>query len=231
MNPKIAIPMAIRWLFRKKRLAEGKLGRPATAEEIILEYKGLLKSKSNYKKHALDRFKDDYGKLKKSNCSIWVLFFLLGCSSTIYKIDRQTADKTQLLVSPDRITLKCEEIDNYSGDVKDARLFLIYVLDEDETVLTSSPGTILNSIVCDSKISKVMKVIRGGKEIYIGNSGILDEPRAFDGDEIFFSKLGEFPVNGRVLGFQVIWNESGMCYNTYAGDQKPCPNDGFPLTK
>jgi hypothetical protein len=65
LNPQIAIPMAIRWLFRKKRLAEGKLGRPATAEEIILEYKGLLKSKSKYKSDALLRFKDDYGKLKK----------------------------------------------------------------------------------------------------------------------------------------------------------------------
>jgi hypothetical protein len=168
---------------------------------------------------------------KKSKCLILVLFFLLGCSSTLYKIDRQTGDKTQLLVSPDRVILKCEEIDNYSGDVKDARLFLIFILDEEETVLRSSPGTILNRNVCDSKISKVMKVISGGKKIYFGNSGVLDKPRAFDGDKILFPKLGEFPLNGRSLGFQVIWNENGTCYNTYAGDQKPCPNDGFPLTK
>ncbi len=168
---------------------------------------------------------------KRSKYFILVLFVLLGCSSTIYKIDRQIANKTQLLVSPDRIILKCEEIDNYSGDVKDARLFLIYVLDEEETVLTSSPGTILNRNVCDGKISKVMKVINGGNEIYIGNSGVVDESRAFDGHEILFPKLGKFPVNGRVLGFHIIWNENGMCYNTYAGDQKPCPNDGFPLTK
>lgn len=47
-NPDIAIPMAIRWLSRKKRLAEGKLGRTASAEEIILEYKGLLKSNSKF---------------------------------------------------------------------------------------------------------------------------------------------------------------------------------------
>ncbi|MGE0632444.1 MAG: transglycosylase SLT domain-containing protein [Pseudobdellovibrionaceae bacterium] len=63
-NPNIAIPMAIRWLFRKKRLAEGKLGRGATAEEIILEYKGLLKSKSDEKKRALKNFKENYDKLK-----------------------------------------------------------------------------------------------------------------------------------------------------------------------
>ncbi len=64
-DPKIAIPMAIRWLFRKKRLAQGKLGREPSAEEIILEYKGLLKSKSNYQKNALKKFKELYALLKK----------------------------------------------------------------------------------------------------------------------------------------------------------------------
>lgn len=63
-DPNINIPMAIRWLHRKKRLAEGKLGRSATAEEIILEYKGLLKSKSDEKKRALKNFKENYDKLK-----------------------------------------------------------------------------------------------------------------------------------------------------------------------
>lgn len=62
-NPDIAIPMAIRWLSRKKRLAEGKLGRAATAEEIILEYKGLLKSKSKFKEKAIAKFRKEYGKL------------------------------------------------------------------------------------------------------------------------------------------------------------------------
>lgn len=54
-DPKIAIPMAIRWLFRKKRLAKGKLGRDPKSEEIILEYKGLLKSESKYKTKALKK--------------------------------------------------------------------------------------------------------------------------------------------------------------------------------
>lgn len=64
-NPSIAIPLAVRWLSRKKRLAEGKLGRQATAEEIILEYKGLLKSKSDYKQKAVEKFRGEYGKLTK----------------------------------------------------------------------------------------------------------------------------------------------------------------------
>ena len=64
-NPDIAIPMAVRWLSRKKRLAEGKLGRPVTAEEIILEYKGMLKSKTKLKDNALKKFRKEYDKLTK----------------------------------------------------------------------------------------------------------------------------------------------------------------------
>ncbi|MBY0414233.1 MAG: hypothetical protein K2Q18_08710 [Bdellovibrionales bacterium] len=64
-NPSVAIPMAIRWLFRKKRLAQGKLGREPNAEEIILEYKGLLKSTTNYKNNALTKYRDLYELLKK----------------------------------------------------------------------------------------------------------------------------------------------------------------------
>jgi hypothetical protein len=64
-DPTVAIPMAIRWLFRKKRLAQGKLGREANAEEIILEYKGLLKSKSDYQQSALEKFRKLYALLKK----------------------------------------------------------------------------------------------------------------------------------------------------------------------
>lgn len=64
-DPNVAIPMAIRWLFRKKRLAQGKLGREPSAEEIILEYKGLLKSTSKYKDKALKKFRELYALLKK----------------------------------------------------------------------------------------------------------------------------------------------------------------------
>ena len=63
-DPNVAIPMAIRWIFRKKRLAEGKLGKEPNSEEIILEYKGLLKSESKYKNKALKKFKELYDLLK-----------------------------------------------------------------------------------------------------------------------------------------------------------------------
>jgi hypothetical protein len=64
-DPSIAIPLAVRWLFRKKEAAAGKLGRVPSDEEVILEYKGLLKSKSIYKQKALKKFRESYAKLIK----------------------------------------------------------------------------------------------------------------------------------------------------------------------
>ncbi len=64
-DPEIAIPLAIRWLFRKRETATNTLGRIPTPEELILEYKGLLKSKSEYKRKALIKFKTKYAKLNQ----------------------------------------------------------------------------------------------------------------------------------------------------------------------
>lgn len=63
-DPNIAIPMGVRWLLYKSKRAAAKLGRAPTHEEIILEYKGLLKSKSDLKESALENFKKNYGLLK-----------------------------------------------------------------------------------------------------------------------------------------------------------------------
>ncbi|WP_415063037.1 transglycosylase SLT domain-containing protein [Bdellovibrio sp.] len=64
-NPDIAIPMGIRWLAWKRERAMNKLGRAPTNEEIILEYKGLLKSKSAYKNSALEKYRTSYASLTK----------------------------------------------------------------------------------------------------------------------------------------------------------------------
>ncbi|MEQ1664987.1 MAG: hypothetical protein ABL927_06380 [Bdellovibrionales bacterium] len=64
-DPNILIPMAVRWLHRKSKIAASKLKRSPSHEEIILEYKGLLKSNSDYKKAGLKKYREDYEKLKK----------------------------------------------------------------------------------------------------------------------------------------------------------------------
>ncbi len=64
-DPNIAIPMCVRWLFRKRATAMNRLKRTPDHEEIILEYKGLLKSNSDYKKAGLKKYREAYAELKK----------------------------------------------------------------------------------------------------------------------------------------------------------------------
>ena len=53
----------VRWLMRKRATATSKLGRQPNTEELILEYKGLLRSKTPLKQKSLSVFKEKYGKL------------------------------------------------------------------------------------------------------------------------------------------------------------------------
>ncbi len=64
-NPDIAIPMGIRWLARKQDTATKKLGRNATHDELAMEYKGLLKSKTTYQSQSFKNYKGHYERLKK----------------------------------------------------------------------------------------------------------------------------------------------------------------------
>ena len=64
-NPNIAIPMGVRWLFRKRATAMNQLKRAPDHEELILEYKGLLKSTSNYKRAGLKKYRRAYAELKE----------------------------------------------------------------------------------------------------------------------------------------------------------------------
>lgn len=64
-DPNIAIPMGVRWLFRKRATAMSKLGRAPSHEEVILEYKGLFKSKTGLKNKAFQIYREHYDLLKK----------------------------------------------------------------------------------------------------------------------------------------------------------------------
>lgn len=63
-DPDIAIPMGVRWLMYKSKRAAAKLGKQPSHEDIILEYKGLLKSKTEYKDNALKSYRYYYALLK-----------------------------------------------------------------------------------------------------------------------------------------------------------------------
>jgi len=63
-NPAIAIPLAIRWLYRKQETARSKLKREPNHEETILEYKGWLKGNSALRASGLKNYRKHYNALK-----------------------------------------------------------------------------------------------------------------------------------------------------------------------
>lgn len=66
-NPEIAIPMAVRWVFRKLETARGRLRREPSSEELILEYKGLLNSKSKFRINAIEKFRRSLESLESAS--------------------------------------------------------------------------------------------------------------------------------------------------------------------
>lgn len=66
LEPTINICSGIRWLFHKRRLASGKLGRPATWEEAVAEYKAYLKEYKKDPNHrGMGNFRSLYRRLSK----------------------------------------------------------------------------------------------------------------------------------------------------------------------
>ncbi len=57
--------MAVRWLAHKQKMAERKFKRSVTSEEVIMEYKGLTKSKTDYAATALKNYRKYYAILNK----------------------------------------------------------------------------------------------------------------------------------------------------------------------
>ncbi|OQW50465.1 MAG: hypothetical protein A4S09_01335 [Proteobacteria bacterium SG_bin7] len=65
MNPPLEPDVVKALIASESDFREDPKNPQATAEEIILEYKGLLKSKSDYKQKAVEKFRGEYGKLTK----------------------------------------------------------------------------------------------------------------------------------------------------------------------
>lgn len=64
-DPNFNIAAGIRWLFHKKDLATSKLGRPASWEEAVTNYKSLLEKKDKRSIQLMNRFRDYYKNLLK----------------------------------------------------------------------------------------------------------------------------------------------------------------------
>lgn len=113
--------------------------------------------------------------LKVNSFLLLIIGTLVACASSSYKIDSQTQGRTQLLVTSDRVLLECYRLTDYAGEIKEAHLFSMNVLDEDKTVLTVSQGNILGKEDCFRRIKKVGKILKSGSKIFIGGMGNLDK--------------------------------------------------------
>lgn len=62
-DPNVAIALGVRWLGYKKQYAEKILKRPATSDEVIQVYKGILNDKSKTAKEIMKKYREFYEKL------------------------------------------------------------------------------------------------------------------------------------------------------------------------
>lgn len=65
-DPNASVALGVRWLAYKKIYAEKILKRPATSDEVIQFYKGILNDRSNKATEIMEKYRKFYGKLKKT---------------------------------------------------------------------------------------------------------------------------------------------------------------------
>jgi hypothetical protein len=165
-----------------------------------------------------------------------VAFFLSvfspACTTSSYRVIDQDRYRTELMISPDRILLECEDIKDHAnaGDPEGNFGFMIHVLDEEDTVLTMIQEPVIGRKHCFKRLDDIAKILRNGKSIYIGTHLTLSEPR-MKGNRSFstFAKKGTFYENGRSLQFSVIKNEHGHCYSATNEMDPPCMPPEFPI--
>lgn len=150
---------------------------------------------------------------------------LIGCSTSIYRVDKPNFLGTDISVSPSRVITQCEFIDNYSGDYKNPYGFMIHILDKENTVLTVSNGTVLEKKDCLERQEYANKIIQKGTLITIRGRGDAEAPREKGKFPHYFPQYGTFFDNGRSLNYLAIWNDKGQCYDAFYGARKPCPRD------
>ncbi len=161
-----------------------------------------------------------------------VLILFSGCTTSSFKVANQTRMRAELLVTPDRILLQCEDLQDPAEKLAndEGRYgFMIHVLDDENTILTLSQGNILGKKQCFEHVDKIGKILRNGQQIYIGGMGDLTDPRKKEEDHHTFPGKGVFYSNSRALQFIVIKNEKDECYSAHHGSDRPCPADPFPI--
>ena len=155
--------------------------------------------------------------------TIVVLFSLSGCVSSRYHAGQEKPLGTDIEVSPDRIIVECEFIDNYDGDYSDPYGFLIHILDLQNTVLTLSSATVLEKKYCFEILKISEKIIKNAQIVTLRGRGDAHSPIEMENRfKYTFKKHGTYYGNGRSLNFLAIWNDKGQCYDAFHRTDEEC---------
>jgi hypothetical protein len=175
----------------------------------------------------------------KNSVLILISILFLGCatankntSSSFFIVKQELGGVSEVIVTPDRILLECVDTEE-NPDEGGRYLFMIQMLDEENTVTTSMLGIRPDKTGCEKILKKSNRILKKAKRVYIGNhNSITDEPRVEDRTSPYtFPGHGKFYSNGRVLQLGVITNDKGACYNPTVRDNKPCLEYPFPIDK
>ena len=162
--------------------------------------------------------------LQKNKYLIMFLFilFLQGCATSHYQASKPNALGTDIAVSPDRVITECEFIDHYDGDYSDPYGFMIHILDNENTVLTASSGTVLEKKDCLRRQGAADKIIRNAKIVTVRGRGDAEAPIIKKEFKYTFEKHGTYFWNGRSLNYLAIWNDKRQCFDAF-NKNDPCP--------
>ncbi|MFN7453171.1 MAG: hypothetical protein ACK5RO_00785 [Pseudobdellovibrionaceae bacterium] len=165
-------------------------------------------------------------------CKIVVLFLWAcsGCTTSSFKIKKETDSTTVLMVNSDRILLQCEELDE-DPDIG-AYGFMIHMLDEENTVTTSALNIRPDKKNCEKIMQAVDRIIKKHRLVYVGSRfNLSKQPRIQEEVRLSytFPNHGTFVSNGRALDFVYISNAKGMCYAPNLDPGEACPPYPFSI--
>lgn len=158
------------------------------------------------------------------------MFPMIGCAASKYQVLYTGSLGTELQVTPDRVLLECEDLYDSDNNIEEPHGFIMHVLDNNNTVITLIQGNVIDKQGCYRKLKKIGAILRKGQRIYIASTSDLN-PINKPGRVHHFPKHGTYYNNGVVLNFVAIANEHGQCYDTYFGEEPPCPRDQFPIKR
>ena len=132
----------------------------------------------------------------------------------------------EVLLDSRRVSVTCEDA---SGDDK-IHVLLVHVLNEKKLIDEYIYGMAYPKEVCLEIKQRIERVIKNGKQIYIGahGDGKMDNEYPDPTQKHNFPELGDFTISRLFFDFQVIKNEKGQCMGFAYGDEKdgPCKKAG-----